>query len=970
MKESTKIRQRAYSFLFTTVIVLLCLIFISPSTLLATGESDVDSDGVNRSQELLDGTNSNNADSFIERGSTTYCVDWNGFLGSLKQVLELRNAGCSVLSLRTQLRDIAGNVQNTLNFTLSPSEQFDLILNDLSGFEAESYGTVCSTILSGDSGTLSAQLSVYDLSNGSFRFAYAAPFIPGRTGSQYLGYNHIFPSLNPAQRENFVAGFIQISNEETSNQSGKVIFSSHSGTQLKEQAVSIAARGRVDIDTHSIGANSVGMIEWRPNAGDKKFRVVLTRYYFAGNSSTLPLVAAVSLSAKRGSGYLLAAAFDTTNRITAVELSNTLLSTVEVAVTVYNAEGEEASNQPGTITIPAKSTRHMVLNESIASGIGKVAIEPNTPQSVVATLLEYQLNGEQSLSSGLAVDLKAGFGANQRASYNNFLGSCRLRLANISSTDRSAAISMKRYDGTTISIDSPVAVPADSVVEVDICSNDTQSAYGEVVMTPQAAEVLTGNLIRMNSEGTAELSNQLVEQSICSANIAADPASLSLVVGSNTPQSFTITNNSSAVTATAIEATLPDGWDVIQDASDCASVAPGDTCELELTPGATVYGDTNVSIRGTNTQQVDNTVSVDAPTEATITVTGSPLTLSTNGPTGTLTINNTSLYTAATNITADFTGTALDGNVTETGNTCASLAPASSCTLTFTPGSTVVSETNFPIQGGNTNALTAAIEIESSVTLDAMNPSSGAGAGGVGVTLTGTDLTGATGVTFGGVAATSVNVVNSTTVTLVTPAHAAGAVDVVITTPDGSATLTNGYTYLATAVGQSAYGGAIACLNGGLNNLIAATADNGTNIQWGGNGIAIGAGAQSNTDGASNTAAIVSALGNNGGTPYSAKLCNDYEVDSQGNTPCEAGNTCYNDWFLPAGNNTGVSGQLNCLYTNRVAIGGFGALYYSSTESSGNPTSDTWTQFFPNGGEFTVTKNVGYSARCVRAFTP
>ena len=50
-----------------------------------------------------------------------------------------------------------------------------------------------------------------------------------------------------------------------------------------------------------------------------------------------------------------------------------------------------------------------------------------------------------------------------------------------------------------------------------------------------------------------------------------------------------------------------------------------------------------------------------ALTDATITVTSSPLTLTTNGPTGTLTINNTSLIVAATNITSDFTGTALDG---------------------------------------------------------------------------------------------------------------------------------------------------------------------------------------------------------------------------------------------------------------------------------------------------------------------
>jgi hypothetical protein len=211
-----------------------------------------------------------------------------------------------------------------------------------------------------------------------------------------------------------------------------------------------------------------------------------------------------------------------------------------------------------------------------------------------------------------------------------------------------------------------------------------------------------------------------------------------------------------------------------------------------------------------------------AITDATITVTGSPLTLTTSGPTGTLTINNTSLIVTATNIASNFTGTALNGYVTETGNTCTNVAPQASCTLTYTPGSTVVSQTSFPIQGSNTNAVTAAIQIDAGVTLSSVSPNSGSASGGTGVTLTGVGLTGATGVTFGGTAATSVRVVNSTTVTAVTPAHATGAVNVVITTPSGSATQTGGYTYQTTAIGQPAYGGTIACLNGGLNNLIAA----------------------------------------------------------------------------------------------------------------------------------------------------
>ena len=55
-----------------------------------------------------------------------------------------------------------------------------------------------------------------------------------------------------------------------------------------------------------------------------------------------------------------------------------------------------------------------------------------------------------------------------------------------------------------------------------------------------------------------------------------------------------------------------------------------------------------------------------------------------------------------------------------------------------------------------------------------------------------------TTVTFDGILASSVVVVNSTTITAITPAHSAGTVNVVVTNEDGStSTLTNSYTYVA-----------------------------------------------------------------------------------------------------------------------------------------------------------------------------
>lgn len=73
-------------------------------------------------------------------------------------------------------------------------------------------------------------------------------------------------------------------------------------------------------------------------------------------------------------------------------------------------------------------------------------------------------------------------------------------------------------------------------------------------------------------------------------------------------------------------------------------------------------------------------------------------------------------------------------------------------------------------------------------------PTSGTTAGGTSVILTGTDFTGATAVTFGGIAAASFTVNSSTQITAVTPALTAGAKDVAVTTAYGTSTLSGAFT--------------------------------------------------------------------------------------------------------------------------------------------------------------------------------
>jgi hypothetical protein len=80
-------------------------------------------------------------------------------------------------------------------------------------------------------------------------------------------------------------------------------------------------------------------------------------------------------------------------------------------------------------------------------------------------------------------------------------------------------------------------------------------------------------------------------------------------------------------------------------------------------------------------------------------------------------------------------------------------------------------------------------------TADAIAPATGLAAGGTNVVITGTNLAGSAGVTFGGVAATNFVVTSNTTITCTAPAHAAGAVSVVVKDDAGDITKAAFYTY-------------------------------------------------------------------------------------------------------------------------------------------------------------------------------
>ena len=130
------------------------------------------------------------------------------------------------------------------------------------------------------------------------------------------------------------------------------------------------------------------------------------------------------------------------------------------------------------------------------------------------------------------------------------------------------------------------------------------------------------------------------------------------------------------------------------------------------------------------------------------------------------------------------------------------------------------------------------------------------------------------------------------------------------------------------------------------HGLIAAPSDQSTGIQWSnGSYITVGDTATAIGTGMANTKAIVAAQGVGA---YAAYICDTLTLGG------------YHDWYLPSKN------ELNKLYINQVAVGGFSNYYYWSSTEYYNYCA--WFQYFYNGHQGSGSKYATGYVRAVRAF--
>ena len=343
---------------------------------------------------------------------------WNGFL-SMINILELVNTDSNATTAHITFFDITGNFASQLEVPIAGKGQHDVILNELRGFRADSYGIVK---IEYQQGKLDGRLSFYrSAAVGSYEYAFAVPLTSPLTGTSSVSFNTYQPSTNPYDANQTVAQWLSIVNLDTSaTKSFTVQRYDAVGNSITSQGVSVPPFSRVDLEAGHVnpGAYNVGLHEIIPDDASAPYLAHLVRYgekSGGGYAFAFPLLAYPGTSSAQWAPVSSGAGGDNW-----LEVVNAGDNGASVSVEIYDNFGERVWTED--MYLNGHEQRHIHASTRVTDGkSGAAKITAASGAKIIAQSMFYFRNifgGIEAMYGSQARTADAGM---KYGSYNLFL---------------------------------------------------------------------------------------------------------------------------------------------------------------------------------------------------------------------------------------------------------------------------------------------------------------------------------------------------------------------------------------------------------------------------------------------------------------------------------------------------------------------------------------------------------------------
>ncbi len=307
---------------------------------------------------------------------------WNTYVG-MTSILELPNTTPDD-SLQLIVRDPSGQTLSDTTINVPSNTQFDVIINDVPGVPADSYGTYeirsasrlitrNRTLFYRSSSDTAKALAAFNIGDYDFATPIYNPKI--LRGPVSVSANTFQPSRDLTEADAPVFQWLSLTNLSSSTERYSVRTYAPDGTLLLERAYDLAPYERRDIEGghQSLGANKLAIHQIIPEREQIPFLAGLMRYGTtnSGRSSFANWYPAVVPSAK--TEFLPVAR--TGGREQWLEIANPNQEPAQLRVQVFNSIGLAQSST--TIEVAGFQHQHLHVSASLEiDDAGIVSVEP------------------------------------------------------------------------------------------------------------------------------------------------------------------------------------------------------------------------------------------------------------------------------------------------------------------------------------------------------------------------------------------------------------------------------------------------------------------------------------------------------------------------------------------------------------------------------------------------------------------